>query len=134
MKSGLELFLFGVDLRLLSATVKFPIRPMDAVAALYSDGEVELSKAIIASLSRALFGVASGAPAGLAQRLFSRLSHRVLKWTTTHEKTDDQSGGTGLFRKPHLYRLGAPIRPTVVQCLTKRNQGLMHGKVSNDRP
>ncbi len=33
-----------------------PIRPMDAVMALYSDGDRELSEAIIASLSRAIFG------------------------------------------------------------------------------
>src|SRR2546430_10851837 len=89
-----------VDIGLRSDMVEFPIRPMDAVAALYSDGQVELSEAIVASLSRALFGVASGAPAGLAQRLFSRLSHRVLKWTTTHEKTDDQSAGAGFFPYP----------------------------------
>src|SRR6266496_5598150 len=98
----------GVDLRLRPDMVEFPIRPMDAVAALYSEGQIELSEAIIASLSGALFGVASGAPAGLVQRLFSRLSHRVLKWTTTHEKTDDQSGGTGFFRNPILERTEHP--------------------------
>src|SRR5437879_12611724 len=97
-----------VDLGLRSDMVEFPIRPMDAVAALYSDGQIELSEAIVASLSRALFGVASGAPAGLAQRLFSRLSHRVLKWTTTNEKTDDHSGGVCLFRNPLSDRTGVP--------------------------
>ena len=127
MKSGLELFLFGVDLRFLSATVKFPIRPMDAVAALYSDGEVELSKAIIASLSRALFGVASGAPAGLFQRLFSRLSHRVLKWTTTYEKTDDQSGGTGFYRNPILERTGHPYAQALLNSSTRDTEALMEG-------
>ena len=101
---------------------------MDAVAALYSDGEVELSKAIIASLSRALFGVASGAPAGLFQRLFSRLSHRVLKWTTTYEKTDDQSGGRGFYRNPILERTGHPYAPSVIQFIDKRHGGLDGGR------
>ena len=32
--------------------VEFPIRPMDAVVALYSDGQIELSEAIVASLER----------------------------------------------------------------------------------
>jgi hypothetical protein len=107
--------------------VKFPIRPMDAVAALYSDGHVELSEAIIASLSGALFGVASGAPAGLVQRLFSRLSHRVLKWTTTQEKTDNQSGGTGSFRNPILERTGHPYAQALLNSSTKDTEALMEG-------
>jgi hypothetical protein len=116
-----------VELGLRSDMVEFPIRPMDAVAALYSDGQVELSEAIVASLSRALFGVASGAPAGLVQRLFSRLSHRVLKWTTTHEKTDDQSGGTGFFRNPILERTGHPYAQALLNSSTKDTKALMEG-------
>ena len=100
---------------------------MDAVAALYSEGEVELSKAIIASLSRALFGVTSAAPAGLVQRLVSRLSHRVLKWTTTHEKTDGQSGGTGSFRNPILERTGHPYAQALLNSSTKDTEALMEG-------
>lgn len=118
---------YRVDLRFRSAMVKFPIRPMDAVAALYSEGEVELSKAIIASLSRALFGVTSAAPAGLVQRLVSRLSHRVLKWTTTHEKTDGQSGGTGSFRNPILERTGHPYAQALLNSSTKDTEALMEG-------
>ncbi len=100
---------------------------MDAVAALYSDGQVELSEAIIASLSRALFGVASGAPAGLLQRLFSRLSHRVLKWTTTHEKTVDESGETGSFRNPILERTEHPYAQALLNSSTKDTEALMEG-------
>ena len=118
----------GVDLRLRPDMVEFPIRPMDAVAALYSEGQIELSEAIIASLSGALFGVASGAPAGLVQRLFSRLSHRVLKWTTTHEKTDDdQSSGTGSFRNPILERTRHPYAQALLNSSTKDTKALMEG-------
>src|SRR6266536_1966016 len=118
----------GVDLRLRPDMVEFPIRPMDAVAALYSEGQIELSEAIIASLSCALFGVASGAPAGLVQRLFSRLSHRVLKWTTTHEKTDDdQSSGTGSFRNPILERTRHPYAQALLNSSTKDKKALMEG-------
>ena len=100
---------------------------MDAVAALYSEGEVELSEAIIASLSHALFGVAPGAPAGLFQRLVSRLSHRVLKWTTTHEKTDDQSDETGSFRNPILERTGHPYAEALLNSSTRDTKALMEG-------
>jgi hypothetical protein len=118
---------YRVELRCRFAMVKFPIRPMDAVAALYSDGEVELSEAIIASLSCALFGVARGAPAGLVQRLVSRLSHRVLKWTTTHEKTDDQSGATDSFRNPILERTRHPYAEALLNSSTRDTEALMEG-------
>jgi len=42
---------------------------MDAVVALYSDGDVELSEAIVASLSRAIFGEGTTARAGFFQRV-----------------------------------------------------------------
>jgi len=100
---------------------------MDAVVALYSDGQVELSETIIASLSRALFGVESGAPAGLVQRLFSRLSHRVLKWTTREEKKDDQSGGAGSFRNPILERTGHPYAQALLNVSTKDTEDLIEG-------
>lgn len=100
---------------------------MDAVTALYSDGEVELSEAIIASLSAALFGVTSGAPAGLVQRLVSRLSHRVLKWTTTHEKADDQNGGTSSFRNPILERTKHPYAQALLNSSTEDTTSLMEG-------
>jgi len=100
---------------------------MDAVAALYSDQDVELSEAIIASLSRALFAVMSGAPAGLPQRVLSRLSHRVLKWTTTREKTDDRSGGTGSFRNPILERTRHPYAQALLNSSTKDMETLIEG-------
>ena len=59
------------------------IRPMDAVVALYAEGNDELSEAIIASLSRAVFGEKHVSPAGPAQRALARISYRILKWTTT---------------------------------------------------
>ena len=59
------------------------IRPMDAVVALYAEGNDELSEAIIASLSRAVFGEKHVSPAGPAQRAVARISYRILKRTTT---------------------------------------------------
>ena len=76
-----------------------PIRPMDAVIALYSEGDDELSEAIIASLSRAVFGESYGGPAGPAQRALARISYRVLKWTTTRRRRDEEGyEGGALWR------------------------------------
>ena len=100
---------------------------MDAVAALYSQGDEELSEAIIASLSRALFGAVSGSPAGLVQRVFSRISHRVLKWTTTHEKADGESGETSFFRNPILERTGHPYARALLNSSAQETKALMEG-------
>ena len=47
-----------VDLGLRSDMVEFPIRPMDAVVALYSDGQIELSEACFRRMTEMLVGVA----------------------------------------------------------------------------
>jgi hypothetical protein len=100
---------------------------MDAVVALYSDGDVELSEAIVASLSCAVFDVAPGAPAGSLQRFFSRLSHRVLKWTTTREKTEDRGGEAGSYRNPILERTGHPYAQALLNSSTKETEALVEG-------
>ena len=52
------------------------LRPMDAVVALYAEGSHEMSEALIASLSRAIFGTGHLASAGRLQRLIARISYR----------------------------------------------------------
>ena len=53
------------------------LRPMDAVVVLYAEGAHEMSKALIASLSRAIFGTGHVASAGKLQGLIARISYRV---------------------------------------------------------
>ena len=48
------------------------LKPMDAVAALYSDDDHELSAAIIGSLSRAIFEGSHVKPAGTLKKALAR--------------------------------------------------------------
>ena len=100
---------------------------MDAVVALYSEGDHELSEAIIASLSRAVFVEKHGGPAGPAQRALARISYRVLKWTTTRRRaaSEDYKGGT--FRNPILERTGHPYAWALLGSSSKETESLVEG-------
>lgn len=100
---------------------------MEAVAALYAEGEHELSEAIIASLSRAVFGGGSLAPAGLVQRAMARITYRILKWTTTRRGVDAQSGVEGTFHNPLLRRTGHPYAHALLASSSKDAESLVEG-------
>ncbi len=68
------------------------LKPMGAVAALYSGDNRELSAAIIASLSQRIFKVGKIRPAGWLRTAMARLSHRILKWTTRSSSSTDAHG------------------------------------------
>jgi hypothetical protein len=104
-----------------------PIRAMDAVVALYSEGEHELSEAIIASLSRAVFEGRHGRPAGPAQRALARISYRVLKWTTTRRKCDGEGYEGGAFRNPILERSGHPYARALLDSTSRETESLVDG-------
>jgi len=101
---------------------------MDAVVALYSDGDQELSEAIIASLSRAIFSGEQGRPAGTVQRVMSRISWQVLKWTTTRRKAggaEDYEGGA--FHNRILERSGHPYARALLDSSRKDTESLVEG-------
>ena len=82
---------------------------MDAVMALYSEGNQELSEAIIASLSGAVFEGGDVEPASLVQRVVARASYRILKWTTTcHHGADNEDPGRVAYHNPLLELTGHP--------------------------
>src|SRR5712671_2857444 len=68
------------------------LKPMEAVEALYSSKQHELSEEIIASLSRTIFNGSATRPAGWIQRILARVSYRVLQCTTTSSKPEDVPG------------------------------------------
>jgi len=103
------------------------IRPMDAVVALYSDGDHELSEAIVASLSHAVFGESYGGPAGPAQRALARISYRVLKWTTTRRKTNAEDYEGGAFHNPILERSGHPYGRALLDSSSREHESLVEG-------
>ena len=104
-----------------------PIRAMDAVVALYSEGDHELSEAIIASLSRAVFEESHGLPAGPAQRALARISYRVLKWTTTRRRCDGEGYEGGAFRNPILERSGHPYARALLDSSSRNTESLVEG-------
>jgi hypothetical protein len=100
---------------------------MDAVVALYSDGEHELSEDIIASLSRAVFERTEGRPSGPAKKTLARVSYRVLKWTTTRRKCDGEGYEGGAFRNPILERSGHPYARALLDSSCRDNESLVEG-------
>ena len=104
-----------------------PLRAMDAVVALYSEGDHELSEAIIASLSRAVFEESHGRPAGPAQKALARISYRVLKWTTTRRRCDDEGYEGGAFRNPILERSGHPYARALLDSSRRDTESLVAG-------
>lgn len=103
------------------------VRPMDAVAALYSENHLDLSHAIIASLSRAVFGKGNPAPAGLVRRALARVTLRLLKWTTTrHKVRDDKDAPTG-YRNKLLERSRHPYAQSLLAPSRKETEVLVEG-------
>ena len=106
---------------------RFPVRPMDAVVALYSDSAHEMSEAIIASLSLAVFGGGPVASAGMIQRAMARLAYRILKWTTTARGSDDEDRSGGAFNNPLLRRTGHPYARALLDSSSAAAEALVEG-------
>src|SRR4051812_48358715 len=84
------------------------IRPMEAVTALYADGDRELTEAIIASLSRTIFDRGIFKPSGGAKRALARISYQLLKWTTSRRKCQGDGYVGGAYHNPIMVRSGHP--------------------------
>lgn len=101
---------------------------MDAVAALYSDEHPEVSEAIIASLSNAIFNGNGIKAAGLIQRSLARVSYRGLQWSTTCVKGADETGSeTTVFRNPLLERSGHPYARALLASSRIETASLVEG-------
>ena len=104
------------------------LKPMDAVAALYSSENPELSAAIIASLSRAVFDTNAILPAGALKRSLARLAHRVMKRTTRSESVTDEQGGkfTRITNKL-LEKSGHPYAASLLNSSSSETASLVEG-------
>ena len=100
---------------------------MDAVVALHSAGNEALSVAMIASLSRAVFGGSTMEPARLGQRLFSRLSYRLLQCTTAERTKSDKTGEATAFHNPILERTGHPYARALLASSSGDLEALVEG-------
>lgn len=100
---------------------------MDAVALLYSEGQIDLANAIVSSLSRAIFGKGEPSPAGLIQRALARVTCRVLKWTTTRHEANHEEGGPAAYRNRLMERSKHPYAQSLLGSSKKETELLVEG-------
>lgn len=104
-----------------------PVRPMDAVTILYSNGEEELTEAIVASLSHGVFAGTHDGPASPGQRAFARFSYRVLKLTTSRRKSSGGDYEGGAFHNPILVWSKHPYARAMMDSSCKETENLVEG-------
>lgn len=111
------------------------LKPMGAVAALYSADNRELSAAIMASLSRGIFDGRKLRPAGWLRSSMARFSHRVLKWTTrTATRTDADGVETTVFSNRILERSRHPYAKSLLTSSSVDFVSLVEGGDSMNGP
>jgi hypothetical protein len=103
------------------------LRPMDAVVALYSDGDHALAEAIIASLSRGIFGGGPFKPASPAQRALARISYRILKLTTSRRRATAEGYEGGAFHNPILVWSAHPYGRALLDSSSRETESLVEG-------
>lgn len=104
------------------------LKPMEAVAVLYATGQEDVSRAIVASLSEAIFGGTGLEPANRAKQLLARISYRLLKWTTRSVLPDgDGQEGATVYRNVILDRSGHPYAAALMGTTDKSTQCLVEG-------
>lgn len=75
-----------------SLLIEQPVTPMEAVNKLYSEGNAEISEAIIASLSQQIFSETVPKPAPSIKRMLAIIVFQVLKRTTTSSTKTGHDG------------------------------------------
>lgn len=96
---------------------------MEAVTALYSEGDQELAEAIVSSLGRAVFSKERVAPAGSILQVMASVTYHILKWTTTR-----RSGGeVASFHNPILEISKHPYAKTLLASTRKEAEALVEG-------
>ena len=106
------------------------LTPQDAVTALFGKKDPQLAEAIVASLSRAVFeNNGEGLkPAGRFHRLLSRVSYRVLQWTTQCGKHEDEAGAKVMvFTNRILEFSGHPFAKSLLGSTKREAASLIEG-------
>ncbi len=101
------------------------VRPMEAVAALYSESDAGLAEAVLAQLSHALFDQAEPPAANLMKRLLARANYRLLKRTTVKLAPDDS--GVTRYRNRLLERSKHPYAHALLSTSNKESEALVEG-------
>lgn len=104
------------------------LKPMDAVAALYSQDDHKVSAAIMASLSREIFHGSDIKPAGRLKQALARISHRVLQRTTrTAVRVDEEGRESTIFSNRLLERSGHPYAKSLLTSSKSECAALVEG-------
>ncbi len=104
------------------------LKPMDAVAALFSNGHQELSEAIVGSLSGAIFNGIEIRPAGWVQRTFARASYQILQRTTTSGMGKDAGGSeVTIFSNRIVESSGHPYAKSLLGSAKSETASLVEG-------
>jgi hypothetical protein len=101
---------------------------MEAVVALYSKDDPQLAASIFGRLSDAIFGGCPTSPAPSIKSTLSRISHRILSWTTRTSDGHDHTGAkTTLFSNPILERSRHPYATALLTSSHGGVVGLVEG-------
>lgn len=104
------------------------LKPMGAVTALYAPDQHELAEAIIASLSQAIFTDSDPKAASKAMLLMSRISQKVVHWTTrTHTVVDHLGSAATHFRNPLMEGSGHPYAQALMTSSQSETAALVEG-------
>lgn len=104
------------------------LKPMGAVAALYAADQHELTEAIVASLSRAIFQENETKPAGKGKLFVGRVSHKVVRWTTRTSVARDESGmDVTLFSNRLIESSGHPYAQALLSSSSSETAALVEG-------
>ena len=104
------------------------LKPMEAVAALYSGNDHQLSAAILGSLSKTIFEGSHAKPAGALKQVLARLSHRVMQLTTRSITSVDETGSvTPIFSNRLLERSNHPYAKVLLNSSSSQTAALVEG-------
>ena len=99
---------------------------MDAVTALYAEDQHDLTEAIVASLSRAIFHGNDTKPANKGKILIGHVSHRIVRWTTRAVPSGDDDAPT-LYRNSLFERSGHPYARALLTSSRSATVALVEG-------
>ena len=109
------------------------LKPMQAVAALYTEDQHELAEVIVASLSRAIFHAKDTKPADKGKLMLGFVSQRVVRWTTKTIASKDGTAPT-LYRNRLFEHSGHPYARSLLTSSQSETVAMVEGGDSMNGP
>ena len=104
------------------------LKPMEAVAALYAADQADLSEAIVASLSRAIFHEPKASPACGKKLFIGKISQNLARWTTRSAPSKNAAGAdVTLFSNRLFKRSGHPYAEALLTPSQQDSAALVEG-------